>query len=165
MNSNDDKISVFTKSRLPESCLFANLRRWATKLAPERVGEVTMTRETEFERDGSDVFGARGESLQRRAQPELCEITMDRNTSLFLKYTRQVKRRRVHRARHIVERDSLTHVGRKISLRSFGAIGVIGICGPALWLGRAAAMNKRRLEHICNELQRGDVRPQRFEGI
>ncbi len=79
-------------SKLPESCSFANLGRRFPELAPEGIGEVTVTGETEFERDRGDIAVTIGEPFQRRAKTKLCEITMDGHTGLLLKYAREVKR-------------------------------------------------------------------------
>ena len=66
-NVNGDKLTTIAESRLPESCSFANFGGWPTKLTPEGVGKVTVTRKTQLKGNFSYILGALSEPFQRRA--------------------------------------------------------------------------------------------------
>src|SRR5262249_14737540 len=139
LTTSEDRLPSGPKSGLPESCLFpTHLRRRLPKLAPERISEVTVTGKTQLERQRREIARTFRESFQRHPQTKLREVSMDRHAGLLLKNPRQVKRRRMNSARHVVERDSFIHSRRQIRLRRFSSLGVIRVCAFAFRLARHA---------------------------
>ena len=123
---------------------------------------MTVTRETQFEREFGEIARARSESFHRRAQAKLRQISMNRNTGLLLKNPREMKWRNMNRTRHFIQCYSLTNPGRQISLRRFRSLRMIHICAFAFRLSRHTMFDERRFQHIGDELQRRNVSPQRL---
>ena len=90
---------------------------------------------------------------------------MNRHASLLLKNPREVKWRNMYRTRDFIKRDALAQLRREICLRRFRSLGMIHVCTFAFRSARDTVFDERRLEHISNELQRGNVSPQRLQRI
>ncbi len=113
---------------------------------------MTVTGETEFERQRREIACSFGKSFERSAQTKLREITMNRNAGLLLEYAREVKWRSVYGPRHLIERDAFTHPRRQVRLRSFSTFRVIRIRPFSFRLALDSSMYKRRLEHVSDQL-------------
>lgn len=90
---------------------------------------------------------------------------MNRHTSVLLKNSREMKRRHMHRTRNFIKRDTLAHLRREIRLRSFRPLSMIHVCTFAFRAARDTVLDESRLEHVRDELQRGNISPQRLQRI
>ena len=70
-------------------------RRGFAKTPSERFGEVAVAREAEVERDVDQVDAGLGQPLERRAQPQLVAIGVQRKAGARLEDPREVEHRRL----------------------------------------------------------------------
>ena len=71
----------------------------------------------------------------------------------------------MHRTRDFIKRDTLAHLRREIRLRSLRSLSMVHVCPFAFRAARDAMLDERRLKYVRNELQRGNISPQRFQRI
>lgn len=69
----------------------------------------------------------------------------------------------MNRAGHVVQRDALADAAGHVVFSSFGALGVIGICTAAFMFANDAVLPISRFQHVSHQLDRGHIRPKRFE--
>src|SRR5215470_4478703 len=143
----------------------ADFRGRTTKLAAERISEMTVTGKAQIQGQLSEIRRSVSQSLEGSTQAQLSEITMHRDAGTLLKYACQVKRRGVHLMSHVVESDSFGQVHRQIRLGGFYAFRMIGVRTRTTFFARQTVLREGGFQHISNELQRSNVGPKRFEWV